>query len=162
MNSLGYLHPALVHFPIGILTVVPLLIIVGLVTPTLRRGVMLATAVVLLTGTIACFVTVTSGEMSISGAADIPIDAPKGLGKALSAHEELAETCRNIFLGLTLLYGLLVFTPPGLKWLTTPKWTIITQLIFLVLHSGAVLLLLRAAHLGGRLVHNWGVHVPIP
>jgi len=160
MNSFGTLHPALVHFPIGLLAVVPVLILVGVFSGSLRRGVMLATAIVLLVGTIASYVAVAAGESS-GDVAIMPPDAPAGLNQAIHNHEELAETCRNIFTALTVLYGLLVFTPPGLKWLAKPKWTLITQLIFLVLHSGAVLLLLRVGHLGGRLVHHWGIHVPL-
>jgi uncharacterized membrane protein len=158
MNSLGHLHPAIVHFPIGILTIVPLLILIGLITPTHRRGVMLATAVVLMVGTIGSFVAVASGEMTMQVASFPPTH---DLAKPIHEHEEAAENARTLFLVMTVIYGLLVFSPPQLKWLSTPRGMVTTQIIFLLLYSAPLYLLLRAAHLGGRLVHFWGVHVPM-
>lgn len=158
MNSLGHLHPAIVHFPIGILAIVPVMILIGLITPTHRRGVMLATAVVLMAGTISAFVAVASGEMTMQVANFPPTN---DLAKPIHEHEETAENARTLFLIMTVIYGLLVFTPPQLKWLSTPRGMVTTQIIFLLLYMAPLYLLLKAAHLGGRLVHFWGVHVPM-
>lgn len=160
MNSLGALHPALVHFPIGILSVVPVLILVAVFSAKRRHGVMLATAFVLMTGTIASFLAVASGEMTL-GVARVPQVEGDELGQAIHDHEVWAENSRTIFVILTVVYGLLVFTPPGLKWLKTPKGTVIAQLVFLVVYAWALAVLLRVGYLGGLLVHKWGITVPM-
>ena len=74
----------------------------------------------------------------------------------------MAETARNIFAGLTLLYAVLLGLPAVVKKLATRGWVMATNSIFLVLLLAGGVVLASAAHHGGMLVHKYGVQAMLP
>lgn len=150
------MHPILVHMPIGILAVMPVLLVLSMIFGRRNPGLAGATLVTLLVGVAALFAAVMSGE----AAADIVV--PMGDAKAiLHEHEELAEMCRNIFAGLGAVYLVILLVAAGLKDRLKPAGWVAMHLVYIVLFMAALLPLMNAGHLGGRLVHQYGITAKI-
>jgi len=151
------LHPLVVHFPIALLLVAPLFIVAGLL---FRRsaGPLSATALALMIlGTAGTWVAVATGEASAELA-----DRTPAINAAIEQHEELAETTRAVFTGLTVAFAVLV---AARTW--TPRRIPVgvdvgARVLFLGAFAAASLLLANTAHHGGLLVHEHGVHVMLP
>lgn len=58
----NHLHPAIVHFPIALLTVAPLLVLLGLLWPAQRRGIHAAALVLLVLGFGGLMLALASGD----------------------------------------------------------------------------------------------------
>ena len=56
------LHPVIVHFPIALFLVVPLLILIGIFMPQRGRSFLTAAFILMLIGTIATWIAVSTGE----------------------------------------------------------------------------------------------------
>jgi uncharacterized membrane protein len=146
-------HPLIVHFPIALLLVTPLLVVLGLFLPRSERGFLTAAFVVMALGTLAIYVAVPSGEAAGKLAERTP-----EINKILERHEGLAETSRAVFTALTAIFAVIVFVPRLLrKGLDRLTW-IALNASFLVLYGSGTLVLVNTAHAGGRLVHEQGVH----
>lgn len=145
------LHPAVVHFPIALLLVVPILVVLALVQRRQRPGLSQAALVLLLLGTVGAWVAVQTGEAAEERAEGVP-----GIGEVLEEHEHGGERSRNFFTGLTLLYAGIVLLPAVLK--REPSTALYGGLnaVFLVLYLMAVVTLANTASNGGRLVHEFG------
>ena len=150
------LHPLVVHFPIALLTVAPVLIILGLFVYRGYFWFAVSALALMALGTIAAFVAVASGE----AAAELAMRSPQ-INAVLGRHEELAETARTVFLGLTLLFAAITFVPLWVKRPMKRTATTVIVVVFLLIYGGGVVLLANAAHQGGRLVHEFGVHALI-
>ncbi len=151
------LHPLVIHFPIALLMIAPLFVLLAV----LRRGRATefewAALSLLALGTIATFVAVSTGQ-----AAGELADHTDAINAVILQHEELAETTRNAFTVLTLLYAAFVLAPGPLRRLRQPKLATASNAIFLVVLLAASLLVVNTAHLGGRLVHQLGVRAIMP
>lgn len=150
------MHPILVHLPIGILAIMPVLLVLAMLFGRRNPGLAGATFVALLVGVGALFAAVMSGE----AAADIvvPVGDAKGV---LHEHEEMAELCRNLFAGLAVVYLVILLIAAGLKDRLKPAGWVAMHLVYLVLFMAALLPLMNAGHLGGRLVHQYGITAKI-
>jgi uncharacterized membrane protein len=147
------LHPLVIHFPIALLLVVPVFVAFAVARP-LRSGTYAIPALILLViGTAGAFVAVETGEAAAELATRTDV-----VNSTIGRHAELAETARNIFAFLTLLYAAVTVLPLGLKSLARPVYTRAANAVFLVLLLGGDLLLANVAHQGGVLVHQLGVH----
>lgn len=146
------LHPIIVHFPIALLLVAPLLVALGLIFFKNGRAFMFSAFVLMMLGTIAAAVAVSTGE-----AAGELAERVANAEAVLENHEELAETTRNVFAALTFVFGALVFVPVIFKRELTAKIALPLHVAFLILYGAGTVVLLNAAHEGGRLVHEIGV-----
>lgn len=147
------LHPLVVHFPVALLLVAPLLVVLALAVPRHRAGIFLAAFVLMLLGTIAAYVAVESGEAGAMLVEQTPEIAP-----VLHEHAEMAGWVRLVFTVLTVLFGLLVLGSTVVR-RPMPKWVIpASYAVFLVLYAAGALLVANTAHRGGLLVHRYGVH----
>ena len=151
------LHPLIVHFPIALLLVAPLLIVVGLLLDPVKGRPWLSAALLLLAlGTVATWVSVASGE----AAGEMAERAP-GVATVLEQHESLAETTRIVFTVLTLAFAAMV-TAPRLLRRPLPRAPYTTVMVlFLVAYGAGAALLANTAHQGGRLVHELGVRAMV-
>ena len=148
------LHPFLVHFPVALLFTVPILIIVGLIWADRAKNFYVAAFAVLLLGTIFCYIASVSGD----AAASVVEKSKPSIEQQLNKHEDLAETARSVFTGLCLVYFLFLFAPSLMKKEIKNKVIVIFNVFYLALYFLGCMILLNAAHTGGVLVHQLGVH----
>ena len=150
------LHPLVVHFPIALLMVGPLVAFAAIFLPKYRTGLLIGAFVVMLLGTISAFVSVETGE----AAADL-VDQTAEISPVLQLHMKLAEYTRDAFTVLTVILALMAFVPIFWKRPIHKAIAIAVYVIFFAGCAGGVLLLVNAAHRGGLLVHQFGVHAII-
>jgi uncharacterized membrane protein len=150
------LHPLVVHFPIALLLVVPLVIALG-VAGRPGRGVLGVAFLLLALGTAAAWIAAATGESAGQLAERSP-----GVARILDRHEELAEITRTLFTALTLAFGGLLAVPRALKHELSRGKRVALHGGFLVLYLAALGPLVATAHQGGRLVHEKGVHALFP
>jgi uncharacterized membrane protein len=146
------MHPAIVHFPIALLLVAPLLLLVSLFMRATWRPWAAAALVMMLLGTLATWLATGSGH-----AAAQLVDKVQGLEQAIGSHERLGVSTRNAFTILTLVLAVLVMIPAMMRKPLAPAWRISVHALFLVGYLGGMLLLTNTANQGGRLVHDRGV-----
>jgi len=151
------LHPLIVHFPVALLLVAPVLVLLALVVRGHRRGLLLAALALMVLGTVASWVAVSTGE-----AAGKLADRSPEVNAVLEHHEELAETTRLVFTVLTAVFAALVLTPVVLKREPGELATIGLAVLFLAVYGAGTLVLANTAHNGGRLVHELGVRALMP
>ncbi len=151
LPSWDWLHPAVIHFPIALLLVAPLFVILGAFVRTERGRAFAATALILMAiGTAGAWTAVATGKAN----AEVTVRNGEFRG-SVERHEDLAETTRNIFTLLTLLYAVIVLLPV-VQGDVRRVWTTVIPLVFLVFYVAGAILLARTAHEGGRLVHELG------
>ncbi|HOS93580.1 MAG TPA: hypothetical protein PLD23_16620 [Armatimonadota bacterium] len=145
------LHPLVVHFPIALLIVAPLFVATGMLLWERTRAYAVAALILMVLGTAGAWVSVASGVAAM-GLATVNAEGRE----VMARHQELAMLVRLAFSILTALYAAIVALPLFAKRLT-PKVVVPVHLVFFVLYAGAVLVLAAQSHLGGRLVHEFGV-----
>lgn len=169
------LHPIIVHFPIALFLVAPLLILIGIFLPNRGRSFLTSAFILMLIGTIATWIAVSTGEQ----AGEIA-ERMNGVEAVLENHEELAETTRNVFTALTVIFGTILLVPLAFRKQASRETTLVSSpslegrrrifsfiraqkimiplcLGFLLFYSAGLILLVNTAHEGGRLVHEFGV-----
>jgi uncharacterized membrane protein len=150
------LHPFVIHFPIALLLVAPVLIVVSLFVKSARPWAIAALTVMAL-GTLASFVSVSTGE----AAGELAERGGAVAKSVIEQHEEMAEATRNVFTALTLVFSMLVLAPALTRKPLTRLVSVVTTVIFLALYTGGALVLVNTAHQGGRLVHEFGVRAAL-
>ncbi len=150
------LHPLVTHFPIALLLVAPLLIAISLFVRTARPWA-IAGLLIMSLGTAAAYVSVSTGEAA-GERAEHSVASAKAV---LEEHEEMAETTRNVFTALSLMFATLVLAPLVLRRPLSRTVSVTATVIFLALYGGGALILVGTAHQGGRLVHEFGVRASL-
>jgi len=147
------LHPLVVHFPVALLLIAPLLVVLSMVLKKQRLGLAVGALVLMVLGTTAAFVAVSTGNL----AGELAERTPQ-VSATLERHESLAETTRTVFALLTVMF-VAMFGAPLLR---RREWSnglyVALSTVFLVFYAAGTVTLVNTAHLGGQLVHRYGVH----
>jgi len=157
MPALSQVHPLIVHFPIALLLVVPLLVLLGLIWREYRSGIHIAALILLMIGTSMAVLAVISG---LSSAVSV-LPSPE-LRAALESHERLAKRTTFFYADLTLAFILIQLAPVLWKSWDDRRRILALNLAWVVLSLGASMLLIRTGHLGGRMVHELAIHTRAP
>lgn len=149
-------HPAIVHVPIALLLVAPIFLIATLVFRPHARGLAVASSILLAIAAIGAFLATASGEAS-----EDVVRIPAPAVDVLERHQEIGEmtrTCAVVLAG----FFLAVVVCDGLRREKLPKWFFCAGVGISLAGSLAVLLMVaNTAHLGGRLVHEFGARARI-
>jgi uncharacterized membrane protein len=143
------LHPLVVHFPIALLIVAPLLVVIAMLARSNRRPYLVSALVLMVMGTIGTWVAVSTGK----AAGELAESAP-ALAAAVERHEELAEATRTAFTAITLVFAAILVVPMLLKRKPEGALFVGSLAVFLVVYLVGAGLLANAAHEGGMLVHG--------
>jgi len=150
------LHPLVVHFPVALLLVAPLIVLLSLVLRRHATGLSIAALVLMLLGVAGAILAVETGEAT----AEL-VDRTDAISKVLEMHSDMAETARTVFAVLLVLYGLILLAPAAWRRMRggeLAKPVVLgATLVFLAVYAAACLILANTAHLGGTLVHGYGV-----
>lgn len=148
------IHPLIIHFPIVLLLVAPLFVLAAMaMKPEKARPFLIAALALMVLGTVSAFVAVGSGE----AAAEVA-DRTVAASAVLEHHEDLARMTELVFTVLTLIFTTVLFLPSYLKREMGTVALRSVLLAFLLLYGAGTVVLVNAAHNGGRLVHEFGVH----
>lgn len=147
-------HAIIVHWPIVLCSLAPVLILLVIFTRAKKRSLVLMAAACCLLGSVCAFVAEQSGEgaeMSLS-ARYAPISAVEG--QAIHEHEELAENgwLWPLIPAACLLLCLVPFKPPFARALLLT--------LALLSAAGVTAWVALTAHAGGTLVYVHGLGVP--
>jgi len=118
---------------------------------------MAASLLVLLLGTAAVFVSMSTGEAT--GAQAGQIGAANAI---LKSHKALADETRVLFSCLSIILIGVFVLPRVLKQNETRLFSTVLPLAYLALYSVGIVFLVNTTHTGGRLVHEYGVHSAVP
>lgn len=138
---LAELHPAIVHFPIALLSVSVLLDLASLFSSRLPFRQMGATLLVL--GVALAGAAVITGDQAMDAAERAGVKE-----QIIAPHEQSATATLFIFLALLILRIVMLKRP----------WTWLWH-AYLVVALVGVVLLFRTGHLGGKLVFEHGIAV---
>jgi hypothetical protein len=128
-------------------------VVLAIIVPKRGWWFSVSALILLIGGTAGAFVAVSTGE----AARDVVEEGEDEMFEVMQQHEDLVEQARNVFVALTIVYAGIVFLPVVARSLQSWKFAMPANLVFLVALMGANLLLASGAHLGGRLVHEFGV-----
>jgi len=152
------LHVAVIHFPIVLLMIAIVPALMALVWRRFAGPLSTFALALLIAGTVSAFVATATGEAAQE---IVPSTIPAAADEVLEDHEQLGELCRNVFLGVSLAYAALAVV----RWRfgeKLPRWAFPAAGAIIALpHAAGILMLANTAHLGGRLVHEFGLLAPI-
>ena len=151
------LHPLIIHFPIVLLLVAPVLVLTGaLLAPEKGRPLLYTALALMLAGTLSTFLAAATGE----AAGKLEERTPQ-IDAVLERHEQLADATRAVFSFLTVIFAAIIFAPKAFQKLSGRLVTTALPLVFLLFYGVGALLLVNTAHNGGRLVHEFGVRAMV-
>ncbi|MEM6328960.1 MAG: hypothetical protein AAF790_01795 [Planctomycetota bacterium] len=154
----GY-HPLVVHFPIALFVVAPLF--VGLAMLTGSRAMMVSALLLLLMGVAGAFVATDTGNAAYDAFAPDEyselLDPDYEYDLVTDAHKKGTEFARNIFAGIAAVYLMVVIVAYAKPSSVDLKPRFASHLVVLGLLGWGNLVMANAAHLGGELVHIYGV-----
>jgi uncharacterized membrane protein len=149
----NHIHPAIVHFPIALLTVAPLLVLLGLLWPAQRRGIHTTALILMLLGIGGLFLALLSGE-----AVERFARATPALLAGVREHELAAQWTTLIYGLLGLAFAVLWVMPLLRKGALPRNLELGLLVLWLLASSAGVLAVGRTGHLGGHLVHDLHTH----
>jgi uncharacterized membrane protein len=153
MPPWNHIHPAIVHFPIALLTVAPLLVLVGLVWPAQRRGIHTSALILLALGIGGLLLALLTGD-----AVERFARATPALVAGVREHELAAQWTTLIYGSLGVAFAVLWALPLLRKRELSHRVERGLLVLWLLLSAAGVLAVARTGHLGGHLVHDLHTH----
>ncbi len=147
------MHPLVVHFPIALLLFAAVFVVLAMIVPKRGWWFSVSALILLIGGTAGAFVAMSTGE----AARDVVEEGEDEMFEVMQQHEDMMVQARNVFVALTIVYAGIVLLPLVARSLQCLKFAMPANLVFLAALMGANLLMASGAHLGGRLVHQYGV-----
>jgi uncharacterized membrane protein len=151
------MHPLVVHFPIALLLFAAVFVVLAIIVPKRGWWFSVSALILLIGGTAGAYVAVSTGE----AARDVVEDGEDEMFEVMQEHEDQMDQAFKVFVALTIVYAGIVFLPVVARSLQSWKFVMPANLVFLAALLGANLLLASGAHLGGRLVHEFGVRAAL-
>ena len=150
------LHPLIVHFPIALAFVAPLFAILALLGARQRQAFAVVTLVLLVIAAGGALLATATGD----AAGELAERGP-AVNAALELHEHRAELARNVLVLVTVLYGAMLAALKlfGAKLPAAAHYA--PHAVAVLATVACALLVARAAHEGGQLVHVHGVRAMI-
>lgn len=146
------LHPLVVHFPIALMFVAPLLVALAVVCRKRAATWLAAGALIMVLAAVGAWLATSTGSAAEDFAERMP-----GAKAILEEHEELGETTQYFAFALAgaLVLGTVAFWRWGER---APRGVVVgLGLVYLIASGAGVLVAANAAHQGGRLVHEVGI-----
>lgn len=153
MPSWSHLHPLIVHFPIALLMVAPLVVFTGMLWPSQRRGIRAIAILLLGLGSLAAVLAIATG-LAAAG----PAHRTPELMATVTSHENSAERTTLLYAGLTVALILIHLVPVISRREMSRRLMLILHLLWLLSSVGATLSLIQTGRLGGRMVHELDIH----
>lgn len=148
------IHPMVVHIPIGLLVILPLLLLLSIVIKEQNRCFINSSLIILIIGTIGTMLAVATGIASME-VAKITEEAKEVLNK----HESLAAISRNLYMSFAVFYTIFVYYSN--KNIMKPSLKTTIQIVFIIYSILGIWFLINTGHYGARLVHEFGIHAPL-
>ncbi len=150
-------HLLVVHIPIVLLSIAPLLVLVGIGLSARKRRFFLGSALAVMTlGTAMTFVAVATGVAAMNEVGSAP-----RIKAIAEEHRALAEITTELFSLLTVGFAALVFAPGLLRRELESRTATALLAVYLTFYAtGAVLLFHTALH-GGRLAHEIAIKTAV-
>lgn len=154
LPPLSGMHVLVVHFPIALLFVAPMFWVLAFIWKPKFESLVSFGGILLVLGSAAALLATLSGE-----AAEDAVKMTSQIHEAIEEHAELGEITRSIFLGLAGLFVLSLVLKRMVQGFQV--WFKPVVGLLLVGHLVGLGFLAKAAHEGGKLVHQLGVHAPM-
>ena len=152
MPSWDSLHPLVVHFPIALLLVAPIFVLLGLILHRRSKAYSVSALVLMALGTVGAWVAVATGTAAMQLAITDTQSAA-----VLEDHQELAHLVRMTFTILVAVYAVILLAPALLRKELKATAIVAVHGAFLVAYAFGMLQVANVGHLGGRLVHEFGI-----
>lgn len=151
------LHPLVVHFPIALLLFAGALALASLARAAWLRPLAAAAILALLAGVASAWLAVATGRAAVHKTGNLPDAVYAGVER----HEELAESTAWLFSGGAAVYTIAIAVPALRARLAVGRRRLALLVVLALVFGLGAWELVRAAHLGGVLVHRHGVRAKL-
>jgi len=156
------IHVLLIHFPIALLlAALPVMLLAALVWPKTSRQFAIAAGLMLVLGTVACYVATNTGQAAEHLANEQGARDDHEIHEAIEKHSDLGEKTRDWYTYFAAIYLLYLLLPVIMKKELPVGLNAGLLVLFLAASGVCGLGLANTAHAGGMLVHVHGITAPL-